>query len=209
MDGKEEWVVGCGVWGGMEICLRVVFDGKEAQPGGVLCVTIGVMTTEGRDDNDGLDRQDDEALWALLGRQTPPAQAGPYFSRRVLREVALAERARSEGWHRRVWRALLPTDKLFRRTALWSGVFSGACALTLICVSHESWMPRAGTTTRQQAATDLQPSPAGTPLAATQAGMAVETDAAVPVQEVEVIADLDNILEREESRLWTDDTARF
>ena len=38
----------------------------------------------------------------------------------------------------------------------------------------------------------------------------VSSEPVVTAQDVEVIADLDNLLSREESRLWTeDDTARF
>ncbi len=44
---------------------------------------------------------------------------------------------------------------------------------------------------------------------AAPAGRQVADVEEVAPQDVEVIADLDNLISREESRLWTDDTARF
>ena len=38
---------------------------------------------------------------------------------------------------------------------------------------------------------------------------AADTTEVASADDVEVIADLDNMISREESRLWTDDTARF
>ncbi len=46
-------------------------------------------------------------------------------------------------------------------------------------------------------------------LTAAPAGRQVADVEEVAPQDVEVIADLDNLISREESRLWTDDTARF
>ncbi len=164
------------------------------------------MTTEGRDDKEGMDPQDDAALWALLGRQTPPAQPSPYFSRRVLRDVTLAQPSRAAGWWTGLRRVFPPTFS--RRTAVWSGVFSGGCALGLFCLSNGAQLPRTVPPPRGEAAVVAsQSSLTGTPLAA--AGTEMTPRDSVPVEEVEVIADLDNILQREESRLWTDDTVRF
>ena len=39
--------------------------------------------------------------------------------------------------------------------------------------------------------------------------MDASAQASGQVQDAEVIADLDNALQREESRLWTEDSARF
>ena len=74
-----------------------------------------------------MDPRDDEALWNLLGRQSPPVKASPYFVRRVLREIAFDD-GRHGGWWsrvRRVW--TLPP----RHTAVWSG----ALALGVLCLS--------------------------------------------------------------------------
>ena len=66
----------------------------------------------------------------------------------------------------------------------------------------------------EKGATRAEPAPADA-LAETDPGQVVSaTPAPEPVvtaQDVEVIADLDNLLSREESRLWTEDdsTARF
>lgn len=163
------------------------------------------MTTEGRDEKDGMDPADDQALWALLGRQELPTKVSPYFSRRVLREVTLAEERRATGWWTRV-RGMFPVAVFSGRGMWWSGALSGLCALVLVCLAH----PLRPTQTAPV------PGVQGTEVAeATPAEMAADTpasptpQAAVPAQDVEVIADLDNILQREESRLWTDDTARF
>lgn len=164
------------------------------------------MTNEGRDDKDGMDRQDDDAFWTLLGRAAPPALVSPYFSRRVLREVALADQGRAAGW----WGSLRSASmaaSVFRRTALWSGVFSGACALGLLCL-HSGLQTPETRSARHAHVRAVQAAPT-TPPPAAQTVAAAEAREAVPVPEAEVVADLDNILEREESRLWTEDTARF
>lgn len=172
------------------------------------------MTTEDRDERDGLDPREDAALWTLLGRREPPAPVSPYFSRRVLREVALAGETRRVGWRaslRRLW----PVAPGSRRAA-WFGGLSGAAAGALFCL-----MGGLGALRTNHASPDRTPPEAAVALAATEDSAApvgtlppdtgMLEDKSVPVPEVEVIADLDNILQREESRLWTDDnsTARF
>ena len=93
------------------------------------------MINEGRDEREGMDARDDQALWIWLGRQEPPAKVSPYFARRVLREVSLAEEPRAVRWWqslRNVW----PSGTFARRTALGSGLLSGACAALLLVVTH-------------------------------------------------------------------------
>ena len=176
---------------------------KNLQPGGDGEVISTEMTTDGKDETGGMDPRDDEALWNLLGRHEPPAKASPYFARRVLREIALDEQ-RGGGWFarlRRVW-TLLP-----RHTAVWSGTL----AFGMLCLSAVLTIPAS------------RPPVAVRPaeVAAADAYVAAEVLPApsepaplgevAPVQDAEVIADLDNVLNREESRLWTEDTdtARF
>ena len=184
---------------------------ENAQPGGASCVSIEAMSNDGRDETDGMDARDDQALWTLLGRQEPTPKASPYFARRVLREVTLAEERRADGW-RRLWSRGWPGGVFGRRSALCSGVISGACATLLLVMVYrgQSPGPARGTPPGE---TTMAPSAApveSLSVAPNSAAIQVEaTPAGSPVQDVEVIADLDNALQREESRLWTEDTARF
>ena len=160
------------------------------------------MTTESKGEAGGLDPGDDEALWTLLGRQEPPAKASPYFARRVLREIA--EEPRGGWWQRvrQVW-TLSP-----RQTAAWSGAF----ALGVLCLSAVLTLPLTHpTVTRVAAAKEpAEFATAASPVPADAAAAPDPADEVAPMQDAEVIADLDNLLSREESRLWTeDDTARF
>ncbi len=160
------------------------------------------MTTESKGETGGMDPGDDEALWALLGRQEPPAKAGPYFARRVLRQITEEPPG---GWWQRVWRvwSLAP-----RHTAAWSGAF----ALGVLCLSAVLTLPLTRPTVTRVAVTKdtAEFSTAASPVPADAAEAPESTDEVAPVQDAEVIADLDNLLSREESRLWTeDDTARF
>ena len=205
-DGKS----GCGLrglWRGW-VCL---FE-ENAQPRRELCVSIRAMTNDRRDEMDGMDARDDQALWDLLGRHQPTAKAGPYLSRRVLREVALAEERRAAGW----WESLvsrLPRVGFGRRMALCSGVASGVCAALLLVLVH------AGRTSGPAVVSARAEDVAVLPVQAAEntPDFSPVSDAPVDgasgtkdqVQDAEVIADLDNALQREESRLWTDDTARF
>ena len=163
------------------------------------------MTTESKDRAGAMAPGDDEALWNLLGRHTPPAKAGPYFARRVLREIALDEERRG-GWSlRRFW--ALPS----RHAAAWSG----ALALGVLCLSAVMTMPasRPPVTLRPTAIATVDPEPLSAPVSMipSAAPQADALEEVAPVQDEEVIADLDNLLSREESRLWTEDTdtARF
>lgn len=160
------------------------------------------MITESRGQAGGLDPSDDEALWALLGRQEPPVNASPYFVRRVLRELPGVPPG---GWWQRVRRVWTFAP---RYTAVCSGVF----ALGVLCLSTVLKLPSGHPPMRRAAATTYAvefSAPAnGIPSVAAETPAWAEE--AVPAQDVELIADLDNLLSREESRLWTeDDTARF
>ena len=168
------------------------------------------MTNESKAGADGLDPRDDEVLWNLLGKQTPPVKPGPYFARRVLREVALTEERRG-GWSTFLRRLWLPTP---RHTAAWSGAF----ALGVLCVSAVLTIPASRPPFTRSAAADF-PAEAAAPAVAPAADAFLPSapepkplaEAAPAAQDVEMIADLDNLLDREESRLWTEDsdTARF
>ncbi len=161
----------------------------------------------------------DDALWRLLERAPKPKPVSPYFARRVLRDVALLAETRPaaggvSGWLARTWQT-------FRRQPSLS--FAGALAVVaLLTVGGVTryWHAPAMTGIVAQstlatpavpvpedpaptdAVVDNDPAPEGT--------VALSSEPVVTAQDVEVIADLDNLLSREESRLWTeDDTARF
>ena len=162
----------------------------------------------------------DDALWRLLERTPRPKPVSPYFTRRVLREVALLEAARPaaggvSSWLAWVW----PSRRQQPRR-----VFAGALgAVTLLAVGvvglsttrwHSPVVPTVVSRVETPAPVIVDETP--TPDAVVDVDpnlsptVALSSDPVVTAQDVEVIADLDNLLSREESRLWTeDDTARF
>ena len=154
-----------------------------------------------------MEPEDDQALWTLLGGDASPAKVSPYFARRVLREVALAEEARAAGWWNRL-RNALPNGAFARRAALGSGLLSGACAALLLVATHLERRLGPVSLPSTQEVINAQP---GVDASATAEAVPVEESpqASGQVRDVEVIADLDNALQREESRLWTEDSARF
>ena len=164
------------------------------------------MSTESKDGAGGLDPGDDEALWSLLGKQAPPVTASPYFARRVLREVARDEERRGGRWLLRVRRFWTPTP---RRAAVWSGTF----ALGALCLSAVLMIPASRPPVAQPPAASAYAVESSAPVDAPPptAPEAAPQEEAAPAQDAELIADLDNLLNREESRLWTEDTdtARF
>ncbi len=166
------------------------------------------MMTDGKHQGTPPEGEDD-ALWRLLERALQPAPVSPYFARRVLREVAALEKDRPAApgaarWPARRWR------EWFR---LASAAFACVLAATVLTVVGGTWLsstrrptPVAPVaveeTVLSEVVTELRADPAPT--------VALASEPAVTAQDVEVIADLDNVLSREESRLWTeDDTARF
>ena len=166
------------------------------------------MMTEGQPEDQPA-AEDDAALWSLLERAPRPKAASPYFARRVLREVAALEEAgpvtepTAPGWLVRLWQTWHGQAR---------GVFAGALgAVALLAVStnvlpRHSHPPTGGAVSDAQAAIPAAPvEPETTDVADPSA------EAPVAAQDVEVIADLDNLLSSEESRLWTDEdtTARF
>ena len=162
------------------------------------------MITERKDEAGGMDPRDDKALWNLLGRQKPPVEASPYFARRVLREIALDEEGRGS-WFLRVRRFCLPTP---RHMAVWSGAFAlGLLCLSVMLVIPTGHPPVARSLVAPVYAVESSASVSVAPSVAPEADPPATV---APVQDAELIADLDDLLSREESRLWTeDDTARF
>ena len=166
------------------------------------------MSNQSKDINTpGMDPREDEALWRLLGR-SKNAEVGPYFSRRVLREVTLAgeNRRASASW-------LTGLGRLLRRpraAAVWPGaVVVAGFWLAVVMTTPPSGQGHAGYRPWQT------PPVAGQRAASVSAGAEVDdqdmaADDITPPDDVEVIADLDNMIVREENRLWTEeDTARF
>ena len=155
------------------------------------------MSNERKDEAGGMDPREDEALWTLLGRARR-TDASPYFARRVLREVTLAAEndARRGGWLERlrgVWRR--------PRAAVWSGAVAVA-AFWLSVVLTTNTPGTGGASLPAKRAVAVQTAPAA-------GAEVVDTPEVASADDVEVIADLDNMISREENRLWTEDTARF
>ena len=161
--------------------------------------------------------EDDAALWSLLERAPRPGPVSPYFARRVLREVAALEEAKPApvegalGWPVRLWRAWHGQAR---------GVLAGALGAVVLLavgagVSPSRWRaPVAvpGAAAALAGAADADPVEPGIPTSNDAASPSpAAADPPVAAQDVEVIADLDNLLSREESRLWTDENtnARF
>lgn len=163
------------------------------------------MSNEGKDDHPaGMDPRDDEALWQLLGR-AKGVEASPYFARRVLREVTLAGEAphAAGGWLAGVRRLLRGP----RAAVVWPGaVIVAGFWLAVVMTTPPAGPGRAGGHS-WQTPPDAGESAAMADTAVVDAHDAVTEE--VALQDVEVIADLDNMIAREENRLWTEDTARF
>ena len=152
---------------------------------------------------------DDQALWRLLGRADAP-EVSPYFSRRVLREVAQAREEQRHAANRPTvggwlagWRRALRGP----RAAVWPGaVIVGGFWLAVVLTTN----PRASKPSNPAARPDA---PVATATAAAAMGSRANPASApvveVAPQDVEVIADLDTTITREANRLWTEDSARF
>ena len=175
------------------------------------------MMTDGRHEGTPQEGEDD-ALWRLLERAPQPGAVSPYFARRVLREVAALEKDRppargASRWLARRWR------ELFRPPSAAFACVLVAAALAVVGGTQLSSTRRLlVTASKPEAAnptavaveeTDTNEAVAETSSSPSH-GVATLAEPLVTAQDVEVIADLDNVLSREESRLWTeDDTARF
>ena len=199
----------------------------------------------GNENTDGLDARDDAALWDLLGRAEPP-KAGPYFARRVLREVSLQADAPAAPWWQpaALWRAC----RRLPRVAFVAGTPVAALCLLFLGLhlnpsNRQTPLATPAAVTAPAAHSTAEASPAlvsdgeiADSLAqdeSTMAFLADEDDSTAPPagnapaprpapgaassavpesiseQDVEVIAELDTLLKREQNRLWTEDTARF
>jgi hypothetical protein len=148
---------------------------------------------DGKDNLSHPIEQEDEALWQLLGRAKAPT-VSPYFSRRVLREVATLEEKRGlTAMLARFWQRTLDATLRMPR-ATYSG---GALAAALVCAISVALLPHDGATPGQmrvaRVASDIQ---------MTQTDSTEELTA----QDVDVIADLDTLLAYDENTLWTEDT---
>ena len=174
------------------------------------------MSNEAKDGKEGMERGDDEALWRLLGRARTP-EASPYFSRRVLREVAYLDDPRAAG--------MMPGAAAGGWLARWrqawhrpgAAVWPGAVAVAVFWLSVELTIPSVpapGGADRYAWPQEMPSAQTDDPTASGDRGgtmmvPAAAAEDAVAAQDVEVIADLDNVIAREENRLWTEDTARF
>ena len=180
--------------------------------------------TDGKQEGAPQEGEGEDALWRLLERAPRPRPVSPYFARRVLREVAALEDARPPGgtasnWLARLWPAWRWTPGAAFASALAVMTLLAAGGIGLSSVHRPAPVsPMAvnqperetpGTTSGEDPALSdpvvlAAPNPSPS--------VAVPPEPVVTAQDVEVIADLDNLLSREESRLWTEDdntTARF
>ena len=168
--------------------------------------------TDGTQEGDSPEKED-AALWNLLESAPRPGPVSPYFSRRVLREVAALEGARpvadrpARGWLARLWQTWHGQAR---------GVFAGALAAVALLavgvgVSPLRWQAPAGSAVSVASAATDPAEAETTPDDSAASPTLAASEPPVAAQDVEVIADLDNLLSREESRLWTDEdtTARF
>ncbi|MBV9128474.1 MAG: hypothetical protein JO117_10345 [Verrucomicrobia bacterium] len=143
----------------------------------------------------------DPALWALLGRARPPVAPSPYFTRRVLREIARREEEKRDGSGG--WRAWL-TAWLRPRAAVWTtaAVAGAAVAFTAIGLLPSS-------ASRRQIHQFPNPVPTLEAAGAANPTRTVATvDPAEAEGDVSVIAELDDLLDAQKNRVWLeDDTA--
>ena len=199
----------------------------------------------GNENADGLDACDDAALWDLLGRAEPP-KVGPYFARRVLREVSLQADSQAAPWWQpaALWRAC----RRLPRAAFVAGTPVAALCLLFLGLhlnpSNRRTPPALPATVTapvansskeasQELVTDPEIAASLVQDESTLDSLADEDDSTAPPagnipaprptasvassagpegiseQDVEVIAELDTLLKREQNRLWTEDTARF
>ncbi len=175
------------------------------------------------------DLRADAPLWELLGRANRP-QPSPYFARRVLREVSLWEEARdAERWWQPavLWRACRQVPRAaflagtpiaalvlvfvgLRLNPSGSPVSPGKSSVVAAGVSSGANEPKDVSAVQTVSAAQLTDSaevPAASPAGSVAASAALPDE--VSAQDVDVIADLDTALKREQNRLWTEDTARF
>ena len=167
----------------------------------------------GNENADGLDTRSDAALWDLLGRADQP-KPGPYFVRRVLCEVSLLGETPAARW----WQpaALWQAFQRLPRLAFVAGTPAAAVLLLFLGLrgnffDHPAPVPALASTPQYAGTAAPVPALVETVPAAQPAASVAE--AALPegisAQDVEVIAELDTLLKREQNRLWVEDTARF
>ena len=180
--------------------------------------------TDGKQEDSPQQGEGEDALWRLLERAPRPRPVSPYFARRVLREVAALEEARpsvgsASDWLARTWQAWRRAPGMAFASAMVAATLLAAGGIGLSSVRWHAPANQAAisqavpeTPATNVAGNTVSPDVAAEPVADSSPSVAVSPEPVVTAQDVEVIADLDNLLSREESRLWTEDdntTARF
>lgn len=161
------------------------------------------------EESGGVDPDDDEALWRLLGRARG-AQVSPFFSRRVVRELARATEKGGVTGGVGGWLAGLRQALRRPRAAVWPGAVVVATFWVAVVATTSTHAPgRADHRSLPDVSAAGMQAAAGTAAADQEPVAPMVAAEDVAPQDVEVIADLDNMITREENRLWTEDTARF
>jgi hypothetical protein len=144
------------------------------------------MSMDGKEFDGEEEAGDDRKLWELLGRSAP-VKASPYFSRRVINHLETSAPPR---W---VW--AWPRLPGFPQAAGWGGAFA-AIALALGLMLSPGASP-------------VSHVPARAEIRSVAAAVAPAGIQDVSPQDIQVIADLDNQLAREETTVWTEDSTVF
>jgi hypothetical protein len=177
-------------------------------------------------DNDEQPAAGEQALWDLLGRNRP-VEVSPFFVRRVLRDL---DAEASTSWNDAAagWRAWLKPAWILGGSTAGLAVVAGVLSFASL-----TGRPLPAAVRRQVGpsvvlapiASAAAPAAVALPAPAVPVGLTAPAVAAVAVngdpsatldlgddvspQDVDVIADLDNLVAREETSVWTDDTSRF
>ncbi len=139
---------------------------------------------------------EDRALWELLGRARQPVAPSPYFTRRVLREVAFREEEEAAdrsggdggGWWRRV----------FAAGGGWRPRFAAATAGVVLAGLFGFGLLRMASVANDGSAAPF----AQTNGDRDELGLVPES---LSDRDLAVIADLDDLLDNQQNRAWLED----
>ncbi len=166
------------------------------------------MKNNPQDEGTGLEPDRDEALWKLLGRSRR-VEVSPFFGRRILRDLE-AGTTTAPGWVawlRPGWALAGGVAAVVLSLGVWSFSSLPAGPSAPLTDSH----PLASLQIVEPVLALVAPAvvaPAPVEPAPRRTAIMAAAEDYGP-QDVEVIADLDNAVAREETNVWTDETSRF